>query len=381
MIFKYRMRRIQVETCLIASIIFLVFSGFGCASSKKDLNAVTQEALEPGPCPVESQTLTLVDDSRTTNSNGSFPGAPDRTLVTEVWYPAPENAACQPAFPLIIHAHGFFGTRSQSDFLTRHLASHGYVVVSPDFPLTNMSTPGGPSMYDVLNQPGDVSFLIDTFINFSKTPGNSFSGMIDEEAVGVSGHSLGGLTSVLVSSSPAYRDSRVKAALPLAPFDCFLNENSFTDAGIPVLFMGGNTDLISEFESNLARPFELADHPKYLVEIAGGTHMGFISMDMDEKVGFGVLSSAINSGSTGQGMLNMMNTLGNADNCVGLDNLLQGVPFPYEEENISPSRQREITKIYAAAFFGIYLKTEDKWEEILSEDFDQANPDLEFSKE
>ena len=130
-IFKNRMRRIQVENYLAASIIFLLLSGFGCASSKKDLSAVTREALEPGPCPVESQTLTLVDDSRTTDSNGSFPGAPSRTLVTEVWYPSPANAACPPAFPLIVHAHGFFGTRSQSDFLTRHLASHGYVVVSP----------------------------------------------------------------------------------------------------------------------------------------------------------------------------------------------------------------------------------------------------------
>jgi hypothetical protein len=32
-------------------------------------------------------TVTLVDSSRPTPPNGSYAGAPDRTLVTDIWYP------------------------------------------------------------------------------------------------------------------------------------------------------------------------------------------------------------------------------------------------------------------------------------------------------
>lgn len=46
----------------------------------------------------------------------------------------------------------------------RFLASHGYTVVAVDYPLTNFFAPGKPKLSDVVNQPGDVSFLIDTML-------------------------------------------------------------------------------------------------------------------------------------------------------------------------------------------------------------------------
>jgi hypothetical protein len=86
-----------------------------------------------GPYGVGETSVTLVDTSRPTMPNGSFPGAPDRTLPTAVWYPTESDASGSDAalardgrpFPLVIifgHALGSYNT--QSTFLTTHLASH-----------------------------------------------------------------------------------------------------------------------------------------------------------------------------------------------------------------------------------------------------------------
>src|SRR6185503_5950050 len=64
-------------------------------------------------------------------------------------------------YPLIVFAHGFTASRVQSGQYTRHLASHGYVVASPDFPSSKSNAPGGPRLRGVIEQPGDVSFIID----------------------------------------------------------------------------------------------------------------------------------------------------------------------------------------------------------------------------
>src|SRR6185436_15261844 len=85
-----------------------------------------------GPYRVGVRTLTFVDASRPTPANGPYPGAPTRTLVTEVWYPAaadgrdlPVDTAGAP-FPLVLHSHALLDSRLGERYLTEHLASHGY---------------------------------------------------------------------------------------------------------------------------------------------------------------------------------------------------------------------------------------------------------------
>src|SRR5262249_39097861 len=138
-----------------------------------------------------------------------FPGAPDRTLRTRIWYPAeaaatgttdgvlPSAPAAGP-FPLIGYAHGYTSNRDESPALKAHLASHGYVIASPEFPLSNGGAPGGPTIADLANQPGDVAFAMQQVSH----PGPDVAGLAPLAAQvdarrGVAGLSLGGGTTLL----------------------------------------------------------------------------------------------------------------------------------------------------------------------------------------
>lgn len=358
---------------------------FVACSDSPDLEPLILESSQTGSYEIAQQTYTFVDSSRPTPAYRDYPGSASRTLVTDVWYPVSEVEGDSPPYPLIVFSHGLSAYRNQSDYLTEHLASHGYVVASADFPLTGLNAPAGLNVYDVLNQPGDISFIIDTLSGLAQDPLSPLSGLVDGENIGAIGHSYGGLTTVLVSHAPDLRDTRIKASLPLSPFDCLLDEDFFAESEVPILFMGGNTDLITMFESNLRRPFNFANSPKYLVEIVGGIHVGFISSDVNmgmEEIGFEALSLMIRDGIvSARSMVDIGIALGgDLNGCMDIIYLIEGEPPQLDIETIDSARQREISLIYATAFFNLYLKDLERWRPILSEDFDRMNDDIEFTK-
>jgi hypothetical protein len=86
--------------------------GGGGGSAPVDLATLSA----PGPYLVGSRTLDLVDASRATPANGSYPGSPERLLPAIVWYPLEPRPRRVPGrtgvptdghFPLIGYAHGF----------------------------------------------------------------------------------------------------------------------------------------------------------------------------------------------------------------------------------------------------------------------------------
>ena len=121
---------------------------------------MTYDPFERGPFPVGVHTQTWHDVER------------DRPLTVEIWYPASEDyrgrdrdpatwdtyvpvwaadsteaiselahqeavrdaewSRQQSEWPLVLLVHGWAGFRQESSFLGTHLASRGYVVVSPD---------------------------------------------------------------------------------------------------------------------------------------------------------------------------------------------------------------------------------------------------------
>ena len=79
------------------------------------------------------------------------------------------------------------------------------MVVAGNFPLTHRAAPGGPQILDVVNQPGDVSHLIDVMLGVNGQQ-RVLDLEIDPDRVALVGVSLGGLTATLAGYHPRLRD-------------------------------------------------------------------------------------------------------------------------------------------------------------------------------
>lgn len=116
-------------------------------------------------------------------------------------------------FPLLIFSHGLRGLRVQNTSLMQELASYGYVVAAIDHTYANVLTvfpdgriafynqqtvmPDGTS----ITQSGarlvavwveDISFVERQLETWSGTPGHPLQGQIDDQRLGLLGHSTGG---------------------------------------------------------------------------------------------------------------------------------------------------------------------------------------------
>ena len=184
-------------------------------------------------------------------------------------------------FPVIIISHGITGMRQIHTALAEKLANNGYAVAalnhSYDANLT-IFTDGSLADYrsEITGHPDsinirskqietrskDISFIIDQLekIQSGKIK-HPLNGYLDLNRIGMTGHSFGGGTSMLVS----YLDSRIKATSVL---DSWINPvpKSVLKEGInqPFLYMGrpnwkdsdypNNIDLIPLFISNNKGP-------------------------------------------------------------------------------------------------------------------------------
>ena len=309
------------------------------------------------PYGVGVMTLELVDASRPTTANRDYTGSPDRKLVTEVWYPAaataatPEepNAAADVSggpYPLIVFAHGFSAFRRQSASYAQHLASHGYVVASPDFPGSNIAAPGGARLYAVLDQPADASFVIDELLGREGEAGWALNGAIDGETIGMTGHSLGGMTTMLTAYGEQ-RDPRIDAIVPISPPACFLPDGLADGVSLPAMIVGGSAERIVP-PSWIRYAYEIAAPPKYYVSIIGADHIRFADLDITDTQ-FPDAVDVASGGSTVEDAAVILEALGSD----GVRCLERDTPT---DELISGDRQRELLRVVALPFFDAYLK-------------------------
>jgi predicted dienelactone hydrolase len=313
--------------------------------------------LAPGPLPVGSADYTFVDRSRPTAANGDFAGAPQRTLEATLWYPDGDSGR----HPLLVYSHGFMSWRTENAPLAELLASHGYVVVAVDFPLTTLRAPGGPNAADVVNQPGDLSFVMDEMLGWDEAE-RPFDGSIDPERIGTLGVSLGGLTTILVTYHPRLRDPRIRAALSIAGIAEFFDERFYANAAPPFLMLAGSADALVAYETN-ALPIPRRVALGALLTIENGTHTGFTAisdrfpnrlLSQPDGIGCLVLNRNLDSSSDAR-----------ADSFALIGGPEDGLVFNGEWERpckdglpdapLSPGRQLMITRLAALAFFGSQL--------------------------
>ena len=139
-------------------------------------------------------------------------------------------------FPVVVIGHGFQLAPSQYYSYAKHLASFGYVAMTVDFPTSFTGNDNPKQAKDLL---GGV-----TWAKADPTIGSK----VDENVVGMTGHSLGGKLALLAATM----DARVKAAFVLDPVDggaggcnqpkCVNVANLMADLQIPTGFLGETTD-------------------------------------------------------------------------------------------------------------------------------------------
>ena len=350
------------------------------------------QVLQPGPYGVGVTTMTFVDASRPTMPNRTYAGAPSRTLVTEIWYPtdvhpsatSPEtrNASLALAgapYPLVIYSHGFMSIRMGGAYLARHLASYGYVVGAPDFPLSNAGARGGPNFLDLPNQPGDVHFVIDQLLALSADAQSPLAGSIDRERIGLTGLSMGGSTTFLAAFHPTLRDPRVRAAAPMAGVACFLGPDFYAHASVPLLILHGDLDAIVPYEANAVFAFGEAHPPKYLVTIAGGSHTAFVegaeifeTANNPDDIGCIALSSSSNDDSGAS----LVDLLGGPAAGIIAGVCPPGCVSKHQPRSIRPSRQHQLTILSVFPFFEAYLRGDARARQFLDQTLAAENSDV-----
>lgn len=168
---------------------------------------------------VANVTYTYTDTSRleTYTDTGE-----NRNLNVEFWYPESCDEAILNLCPLIVFSHGSTGIRSSNESLYNELASHGYVVCSIDHTYQCLYTTdenGHTTWIDMgfvkeikaddaksdkqrsyehyrkwmEVRTGDIDFVINTILaKARKNTGETVYRLVNDERIGVIGHSLGG---------------------------------------------------------------------------------------------------------------------------------------------------------------------------------------------
>lgn len=372
------LRTIQLLATMLGFIAFVPSVGM----AGEPTGAQPPDLLVVGPFPVGVTTAVFVDSSRTDNVTKQ-----PRTLVTEIWYPATDEAKQMPKnrysdfmpggvtpeieelvrktyklstaevdklywneahrnapvrpgrFPLVVFSHGHGGSRHQNTFWCDYLASHGYIIVSPDHTgnarwtiidgkvITSVS---GERMRSTIDRPLDVCFLLDQMIRWDQGGDPRFAGRIDTDHAAIAGMSFGSFTAHWASD----RDPRFKAVVAMsgAPL-------THTNLTVPSLRMLGTEDrTLGPLGNSLIRTNHTQHTgPAFLLELKNGGHYSFTDVfKLDKNFGDGI----------GAGKR-------------------QGTNEPFEYTSMELTYQ--IINSYSVAFLGYFLKDQKEYWSFLSD--------------
>jgi predicted dienelactone hydrolase len=265
-------------------ISMMVFFVLACPadSFKKesaDIKNTHEQAGGKSMYMVGFRTVTFVDSER------------GRTLDTAIWYPAkkhegggqkvihdaePDNSGGP--YPLILFSHGHTAINIQASLLMQAWAGRGFIIAAPNHEKnTTFDYDEKCQAMMQFARPIDLRFVTDQMLLLNEDSTSFLYGLIDENAIGASGHSFGGHTTLISAGVtpnldyladycrthtaddwdicglqdeiqklyPGKRvidesDPRIKAALGLAPdgYDWFLEEG-MAKIKVPVMIVGG----------------------------------------------------------------------------------------------------------------------------------------------
>jgi predicted dienelactone hydrolase len=325
-----------------------------------------------------------------------------RTLPIEIWYPIDdEDAVGELTFyelltigatplgltsevayegapithrrfrPLILFSHGSGSINIQSAVLMETLASHGFVVASPDH--VGNTTFDGPEdlPYEdrATDRPKDISFLIDHLMARNFDPADELFLSMNPFAIGATGHSFGGFTVLALAAGyegsafgPVPPDPRVRAVAPVSGVQATFSDAELEAVTVPVLLLGGTLDTVVPIDPNSTRPYALLGSKSvYRADLIGPTHSHFANICDISNVLLNLGIPVALWPAFGAGAL------------VG----------PYLETCVPPAYPLEeavrLQNLYTVSFFRKHLVYDVRYDEYLTEAYaDENEPDVIF---
>jgi predicted dienelactone hydrolase len=329
-------------------VLFVLFMGYRANQNDEESNISSppDEAIYavPGPHPVGIRDLVIEGDTPL-DLTMWYPATNTDNLEEEIKYPykikfgapfgnvsiassqggairgAPFDISTHP-YPLIILSPGFSIGASSYAWLAEHLASYGFVVISPEHHET--LDPANELWRAAIARPQDI-LTVFAYLDEQAMPDGIFEGLIDTEQVAVIGHSYGGYTSLAAAGAridtgafqsqcdsvsgtdepgawlceqltphmaemaslaeldpipdglwPAWADPRVDAIVPMAGDAFFFGQAGLAEIGVPVMAIGGTSDVDSPYKWSTHPTYEYASSAKKVrVALEGAEHMIF----------------------------------------------------------------------------------------------------------
>ena len=221
--------------------------------------------------------------------------------------------------PLIVISHGLGSNPDTLQYLSQHLASHGFAIAVPEHPKTGSREVAtflsdlskSPQSEESVQRPLDVKYLLDALEQKTKTE-PLWRKLLNPEQVGLIGHSLGGYTVLTLAGaqinlnqecripetevisfnvsqvlqchfsyvSPLnLSDRRVKAVLAVNPLggSLLFGRAGFQNIKIPLAIFSSGNDLLTPAIPEQILPFVWSKSVhKYLVAFPKGTHFSFL---------------------------------------------------------------------------------------------------------
>ena len=221
-------------------------------------------------------------------------------------------------YPVIYYSHGLFGARLNVTYYLEHLASWGFVVLAVDHPGSTFYDT--TSAEDIIRSFGYRPLEIQRLIAFSEAlnTSESYAGLLDLDALAMTGYSFGGYTSLLAGGArlstealaescargttddnllcedsgralvaealgleavpeslwPVVADARLQALTLMAPCCVdYLGAEGLAGVTAPLMVFGGTQDGVAPPEVNAAFAFEAASSTdKTLILLQGAGH-------------------------------------------------------------------------------------------------------------
>jgi dienelactone hydrolase len=202
----------------------------------------------------------------------------ERSVLTVIRYPVRRGSSGSwPAggpFPLIMFAPGFMQCSSTYEDLLRAWVSAGYVVASVNFPRTDCLVGSAAYEPDLVNQPGDVSYVLTRLLALNTQAHGFLSGRLNPHEVAAAGQSDGGDTVAALGGNTCCQDHRLKAVAVLSGAEWPpMPGPYFAGQAPPMLFVQGNADTINPPWTSVQLYRTDRASPRYYLDLYGADHM------------------------------------------------------------------------------------------------------------